>query len=543
MTVVSNTAQLQAALATAASGDVIELAPGTYGEVVLNGFHFATAVTLRSQDPASPAAFDTLRISNSSGLTIDKIAVHHVLAFGEPDWVSALRVDKSDHITISNSEISGSADGNHTNDGQGLLVLDSNHVLLTGNTFHDLKTGTSVGRSEFVDVRNNTYTDIRSDGVDVANVRNVTVDGNTFANFHPSTALGDHPDMIQVWNDGAYGDMSGIIIRNNILTKGTGADVQAIFIQGAVAGAGGIFPPQAHDFVIEANHISGGSSQGIWLSNITTALVANNLLTIAPGGASPPTIRTDHTINVTVQNNTAPQINEVGSTGLSYSNNTLTGTGGMINVVTGTSGDDILSGASGRDNITAAAGDDSVYGGGGNDTIDGGDGNDRLYGEDGSDSLTGGAGNDVLNGGDGNDTLNGGAGADEMYGGNGNDGFYGGGSNDLMFGNSGADTLYGDGGNDIIDGGAGNDVLIGGMGADRFVFANGSGSDKITDFQDGVDLIDLSQLTTVSSMAGLQIQIISATETVVRYYDGAATVDLRIISTSALAIGQSDFVF
>ncbi|MEQ1577398.1 MAG: right-handed parallel beta-helix repeat-containing protein [Hyphomicrobium sp.] len=394
-----------------------------------------------------------------------------------------------------------------------------------GNTFHDLKTGSSVGRSEFVEVLNNSFRNIRSDGVDVANVRNVTVEGNSFADFHPSAVLGDHPDMIQVWNDGCYGDMSGITIRNNILNKGSGDNVPAIFVQGSVPDANGVLPAQAHGFVIEGNVISGGTSQGIWLASLGTALVANNILTVAAGATGTPTIRTDHTSNVTIQGNTAPQINDIGSNGLVYSNNTLTNASATGVVLTGTAGSDVLTGGAGNDKLTCAEGDDIGDGAGGKDILDGGAGSDRLLG------------------GDGNDTLNGGAGADELHGGAGNDGFFGGGSNDRIFGGLGTDTIYGDGGNDTLEGGAGSDVLYGGVGADTFAFADGSGSDRIVDFQDGSDVLDFSKFTGVTSIQDLQIDVLSATETIVRYSDGVSAVELRVTGASPISIDQSDFVF
>lgn len=51
--------------------------------------------------------------------------------------------------------------------------------------------------------------------------------------------------------------------------------------------------------------------------------------------------------------------------------------------------------------------------------------------------------------------------------------------NDLLFGNAGADTLEGGAGDDVLDGGTGNDILDGGEGNDIFVFARGSGHDRI----------------------------------------------------------------
>ena len=70
-----------------------------------------------------------------------------------------------------------------------------------------------------------------------------------------------------------------------------------------------------------------------------------------------------------------------------------------------------------------------------------------------------------------------------------------------MYGLGGNDTLDGDTGNDTLDGGAGKDKLTGGTGADVFRFSDESHSvnsggqyDRITDFEVGVDKLDLSGL-------------------------------------------------
>jgi len=56
----------------------------------------------------------------------------------------------------------------------------------------------------------------------------------------------------------------------------------------------------------------------------------------------------------------------------------------------------------------------------------------------------------------------------------------------------GADTLLGEAGQDTLEGGVGDDVLRGGADADVFVFNPGAGVDTIADFEDGVDLLDIS---------------------------------------------------
>jgi Ca2+-binding RTX toxin-like protein len=199
--------------------------------------------------------------------------------------------------------------------------------------------------------------------------------------------------------------------------------------------------------------------------------------------------------------------------------------------------------------VEGTAGNDTLYGSSKADTLVGGEGNDRLFGREGNDTLIGGNGNDWLDGGAGADAIDGGSGFDTvsfesatsgvsidlqtayisdgdrfnsierwvgsshmdiLMGGNGHDDFEGGAGDDLLFGRRGNDVLSGGAGNDTLHGGHESDVLIGGAGhdilvgdpgfgggdpaqafADRFVFTKGSGLDKIFDFQQGLDKIDV----------------------------------------------------
>ncbi|MBN3080292.1 serralysin family metalloprotease [Pectobacterium jejuense] len=76
----------------------------------------------------------------------------------------------------------------------------------------------------------------------------------------------------------------------------------------------------------------------------------------------------------------------------------------------------------------------------------------------------------------------------------------GGSGNDIIIGNDANNILNGGAGNDVIYGGGGADTLTGGAGKDIFVYASASdssyknGYDTITDFQRGIDKIDLSAL-------------------------------------------------
>ncbi|MEL7036136.1 MAG: esterase-like activity of phytase family protein [Cyanobacteria bacterium J06592_8] len=147
---------------------------------------------------------------------------------------------------------------------------------------------------------------------------------------------------------------------------------------------------------------------------------------------------------------------------------------------TGTDGDDILTGTNTSETIA---------GGLGNDNIEGNAGDDVLRGDADSRS-TGGTvgGNDTINGGSGDDNIGGKAGDDELFGGEGDD------------------QIWGDDGDDILRGGLGNDTLTGddfsgGQGSDIFVLAIGEGTDTITDFEVGVDVIGLAESLTVADLS------------------------------------------
>jgi hypothetical protein len=143
---------------------------------------------------------------------------------------------------------------------------------------------------------------------------------------------------------------------------------------------------------------------------------------------------------------------------------------GVLHLVSGDAGDDVL-----------VAGNEAarLAGGAGNDRLVGGPGNDRLDDAEGNNLLVGGAGDDEINGGTGDDRIFGGAGNDRLYAdglaftGGTNNFVSGGAGNDTLLGSSGADRLDGGAGDDLLDGGTNNDVLAGGAGNDRLVDPQG----------------------------------------------------------------------
>ncbi len=109
--------------------------------------------------------------------------------------------------------------------------------------------------------------------------------------------------------------------------------------------------------------------------------------------------------------------------------------------------------------------------------------------------IAGTAGNDDLVGTNGDDRIEGFAGIDELFGRAGDDVLLGGPGADELFGGDGDDVLDGGADDDFIDGRGGNDVLTGGPGRDLFAFyaADDNGTDRITDFVPGTDILMLGR--------------------------------------------------
>ena len=161
---------------------------------------------------------------------------------------------------------------------------------------------------------------------------------------------------------------------------------------------------------------------------------------------------------------------------------------------------DVLNGI---ENLTGTQFADHLTGDAFANTLDGDAGTDTLNGLAGNDSLIGGGNADVLNGGGGNDTLDGGSGGDELSGRN------------------------------------GNDTKTGGGGADTFLYVDANeGTDIITDFTQGEDVIDL-RLTGVTGLAGLGIDTSSSPgDTILTF--GTTQITLQGFTAPLLS---SDFIF
>ncbi|MCF2904604.1 hypothetical protein L0666_06365 [Octadecabacter sp. CECT 8868] len=219
----------------------------------------------------------------------------------------------------------------------------------------------------------------------------------------------------------------------------------------------------------------------------------------------------------------------------------------------------------GDDDIYRAIGDGavagSIVGGSGDDTLTGASGEDEFFGDAGDDILRGADGDDVLFGGSDDDVLDGGVGDDVLYGEDDDDRLLGKAGEDVLFGGDGDDILRGDAGLDVLYGGAGSDRLFGGSGEDQFLFTSITDSpntntdrDIIRDFEVGVDLIGVSQLSSpafafigsagFSGTAPELRAVVSAGGDTNVYLDtdGSGVADMRILVSGVTTLTADDFI-
>lgn len=146
-----------------------------------------------------------------------------------------------------------------------------------------------------------------------------------------------------------------------------------------------------------------------------------------------------------------------------------------------------------------------------NGDVDMGPDADKVLNRDGAiyGDLDLGAGNDLYRGGKGSivdGRIVGYDGNDSLFGGDGEDSIEGGVGNDKLYGNDGDDVLWGGVGLDLVVGGDGDDVMSGGSQSDVFRIGKHSGDDVIVDFQNGLDVIDLTRLAIAGPNKLAQVQ-------------------------------------
>ena len=243
---VATPATLAEVLDHAAAGDTVTLAPGSYDALALKNRHWSPPVTV----DASAAQLRAVRLTDVSGLT----------------WHG------------------GSFDGGDV-ERNGFAVNVGDHLTVDGATFrHFVRNGIGVGTLNDATLTNNVFTDMGSDGIDIALSHRIVVDHNRCTGFHPTP--GAHPDCVQLWsrpeqpptadivitNNDADGDMQGFTAFNHARPDATGKTVDD----------GGF-----DRITVENNHARVTTYHGVTLYDCRRCVVRHNRVESLPNAAAP----------------------------------------------------------------------------------------------------------------------------------------------------------------------------------------------------------------------------------------------------------------
>lgn len=529
-TIVNNSLGLMGALSVAKAGDVIQLAAGSYAPIKIIGVNPTGQVTITSQDPDHLANLQGLNLQNSQNLTFRGLEFSVNPTGGDSQFV----VNGAQNIVFDQLNMHGSLNNNAQDDVRGLLVRFSTNVSVTNSEFQQLKVGVAHDHVTNIDVSNNYFHNLRSDGVQGGGSQHVTISQNYFTNFDP--VAGDHPDAIQFWTTNTTRPGTDIVVTGNIISRGAGEPMQGVFLRdelttmtyqrvtvtdNLVVGAlyNGIAVNNAKDVVVTGNTVAGLVDQQSWVgvlysTNVTlsgnTATKYNfaNVNNMAQTGDT--TLATPMDGGKSVQQSwlashtggaqtafAANVFNYIGVTSASAAESQFNLNAAANAAQAGIDAQRIkavtIDGTAAADKLTANALHDSIINGGaGNDTLTStGIGHNTMSGGMGDDSYSVQSGFDVVveGAGGGVDTVT--ASIDYTLGANverlkmaggavsgtGNaldNQILGTANANKILGLAGNDDLQGLAGDDTVSGGDGNDSVNGGAGNDTVAGDNGN---------------------------------------------------------------------
>lgn len=172
----------------------------------------------------------------------------------------------------------------------GADVRRADKLTFDGTTFTESLRGAVIADSTNLVVRNSHFTNLRSDGLNVAGNNHMLIENNRFDNFRPVKPTGDkadktwkdgdHPDAIQLWNTPTTHSGTDIVIRGNIID----GDTQGInFFGPAFDGYSRV--------TVENNDINIVYPAAISLTKCDDCTVKNNRVTSVPGSKFKTNIR------------------------------------------------------------------------------------------------------------------------------------------------------------------------------------------------------------------------------------------------------------
>jgi len=266
----------------------ILLAPGDYGELALDTAsapwaRFAGPVILRAADPTDPAVLTGLALRGVGNLAFEDLRFAYDALPGAPSWAKPFTIENGTGIAFRRVTFEGDIaeglgpeeDGLPT--GIALWVTRSEGITVADTSFTSWHRAAVFNTVEGIALTGNEVHDIRSDGFNFSAVQDVLVAENSFRDFRPSIAAGDHADMIQIW--AAAGPSRQVTIADNWFDSAGGAATQSIFLRNETVDLGEAGPEAFYeDITITGNVIHNGHRHGITVGETRGLVITDNTL-------------------------------------------------------------------------------------------------------------------------------------------------------------------------------------------------------------------------------------------------------------------------
>lgn len=271
---VSTKAQLDAAIARARGGEVIQLAKGNYGKVSIKGRKFGSIVTLQSVNAATPATISTLVVRDARNITFKDLEITRARGI-DPVWAKMVEMYDIANISFVGGFVHGPANGTWQDDMYGIYARNASNLKINGVSFHDVSVALTIEDSDSYTVQNSFFSFISRDAMNVPGTRSGRIDNNSMFLFN--TAPLAHPDGIQCWTTGKKSGCKNMQITNNKFFGSPGHEFQGVFL-GDEAKVGGydniqIIGNVMTNLMWNAIYV-GGNGSGI--------AIRNNTLTAGP---------------------------------------------------------------------------------------------------------------------------------------------------------------------------------------------------------------------------------------------------------------------
>jgi len=313
--VVSSAEELSRAVAQAANGAVIRLAPGDYPQVTIIGRDDRAGrggVTITSADPARPARIGMMLVRNTRGLTIRQM---EFAANPANTTSNSFQFLHNTRLTLDRIRVYGPENTEQAYQLRGMLVRDSDDVTITNLRFFNLQSGLHLLNATHVKVIGSEFWNLRIDGIHGGGVSDALIAGNVFTDFHP--VPGDHPDAIQLWSTDQQEPGRRIMIRDNLVVRGTGTQTQGVFIRDTH----NVLPFEGVEIV--NNLMIGTLYNGIAVDGLIGGRIEGNAVIALSDQKS--WIRLQSARDVAVRNNNAPHFIILKSSGVEDKGNHVTG--------------------------------------------------------------------------------------------------------------------------------------------------------------------------------------------------------------------------